>query len=147
MHGGEHDRTVFYFEKEAYAGSTIVDTQRTYAGWQDGGKPGLAMLAEVVLGITDFRMSGDHSSVEDARATMKLWIAESQYDRDAEALAMGVGVMDLGRRVSKEGKAEKGGDAWDQLAPAPVWKGRAPRRDLYPDWNGPWTIGGVPLDV
>ena len=44
LHGGKHDITSFYYQKDVWATSTIIDTQQLYSHMQDDGTPGLNTL-------------------------------------------------------------------------------------------------------
>ncbi|KAK5113449.1 hypothetical protein LTR85_010877 [Meristemomyces frigidus] len=76
MHGGTHDRTAFFYEKDIFASSTIVDTQNLY------GQVKLLVLASRHLGKAI--QEDDHSPVEDADATRELYLRLRPYDRAAE---------------------------------------------------------------
>ncbi|KAK4544280.1 hypothetical protein LTR36_004490 [Oleoguttula mirabilis] len=78
VHGGKHDMSAFYYEKEAiWATSTVVDTQSLY------GQVALPTLADAYLGMS-IQAGGFHSPVEDADATRELHLRLHPYDRDAE---------------------------------------------------------------
>ena len=77
MHGSTHDRTAFYYEKDIWATSTIVDTQDMF---------GLVKLAELAKKHLDLTiLEGLRAPVKDAEATRQLWFLRCSYDREAAA--------------------------------------------------------------
>lgn len=83
LHGGKHDLTAFRIEKDVFASSTIIDTQKLYASHQPAdGTPGLRTLTASLL--KQMIQDDVHSPVEDAWATMQLWLLRNAYDRDAQ---------------------------------------------------------------
>lgn len=87
VHGGTHDLTSFFFEKDAFSfeknGVTVEDTQKIYSDLQDDGTPGLATTARLELG-KNIQEGGFHSPVEDAQTTAELYLRKFPYDHAAE---------------------------------------------------------------
>lgn len=80
VHGGSHDITAFYIHKDILMNeeTTVVDTQDVYAyEVYNRATPGLKATAEVIL-HKSIQENG-HSSVEDALATMELYLHRYSY--------------------------------------------------------------------
>lgn len=89
VHDKSGDTKAFYFpeNQDAFSASNGVvvhDTQEIYSYLRSSGQPGLAYASEVVLG-KEIQKGGFHTPVEDAKATMELYLLKYPYDRDAEA--------------------------------------------------------------
>lgn len=86
MHDGRHDQTAFYLVPDVFSASKIFDTQSHYSYMQFDGRPGLRTLTSSILGRT-IQAGGRHSPVEDAVATMDLWLVDHKWDAKAGKVA------------------------------------------------------------
>lgn len=90
MHDKRDDTKSFYFEESmdafsAASGVGLHDTQEIHSYLQSDGQPRLAYATEVILGrVIQGGGGGDHSPVEDAKATMELYLLKHPYDHVAE---------------------------------------------------------------
>jgi RNA exonuclease 4 len=82
VHGGKHDLTAFDHELDVITKSKIVDTQVMYSYLQFHRTPGLQTVAAAIL--NEYIQGSEHSPVEDAQLTMKLYLRSNEYDRGAE---------------------------------------------------------------
>lgn len=87
LHDKRADTKAFYYETDAFSpsnGVTIVDTQDLYSYLRPcSGRPGLRYAYEMIFG-EQIQAGGIHSPVEDAKATMRLYLEKCPYDRAAE---------------------------------------------------------------
>ncbi len=113
LHGGRLNLQAFKIEPDVFGRSKVVDTQDLYRYVQKSGPPGLGTLARVVLGRAI--QLGGHSPVQDARATLELWLMKNTYDRDVEMAktaaerAKEAAQKELTRAHAREGGGHKGG--------------------------------------
>lgn len=150
VHGGKHDLTAFQIEKDVFANSKVVDTQNLYRDLQNDGTPSLQTAAYQILGESIQEL--EHSPVEDARATMKLYLLKHPYDRDAtksDRSSHGRGNRG-GRRGRGNGRNLVGRN--QVAAPANSNQGTIPKtvpgmKPWVPGEPRLYTTGGVPLDV
>ena len=81
LHGGKQDLDMFQIVDNMWAKSTVDDTQRLYSSLQRDGTPGLRTCATEIFGTTI--QEAEHSSVEDAAMTMRLYQNKVPFDRQA----------------------------------------------------------------
>lgn len=85
IHGGGNDKTAFKHEQAFEGAAHVLDTQILCANYQPDGTPGLAKLAEKVLGKTiQGGGGGKHSPVEDAKATVAVYLRQKGSKSDEE---------------------------------------------------------------
>lgn len=83
VHGGRLDTECLFFEGEAWLKCAgVIDTQDLYYGHNGKQQPGLADLTPYYL--KESIQAIEHSPVEDAKATMSLYLLKRPYDREKE---------------------------------------------------------------
>jgi hypothetical protein len=84
VHGGRGDLCSLMYEQDAFENSTgVIDTQNVYSYLQPkDGTPSLKNTAEAILDI--IIQEQGHTAVEDAAATVQLYLKKDPYDREAE---------------------------------------------------------------
>ncbi|GAB7360585.1 hypothetical protein MBLNU230_g0467t1 [Neophaeotheca triangularis] len=85
MHGPTHDRTAFYIVPDVFQNSRIVDTQELFRGFMGYRCPGLANTSRLALNQS-IQQAG-HCSVEDAVATMRLFLLDRKATLEGRSIA------------------------------------------------------------